>query len=226
MKKVVIEFVGLPASGKTTAMRSLSLEASFIKRIPVEEFYTIPREYSKIKLIGLFILFVFRNPRIIFSKIRLYVFLKFKIIEKFKIIFLLKMIYYNFIFTLVIKNTDETIIVLDQGLIQKDWSYTWKYTYKDSKLTKNVFKDLYTIRTQKLNVIPVFFQTEPFIAAKRAQLRTSQSSVDDLPIKDLEKLYFINDKRLNNYKQFFNKYHTFVDLKQLNKFICEVAQNL
>lgn len=213
--KQLVEFAGLPGSGKTFTLESIRNISDSIYCVNTESYYSYQKSINKVVLIlntlfymvgnieVLKLIFEMKNPCVSFK-------------------YFLRIVFYLSTYKSFINRVRkyETVVV-DQGMLQKIWFYFYSNKINVTCGCAEIIRKLiYKNIPENISLKIVFFETPVELAIKRVTTRNSDCFADHMEEKALQDMYSnaIKDRDVL-YSIFYDVIYIFKDKNEFDSLV-------
>jgi len=169
---MIIEFVGLPGSGKSFQLQKLKSYCPEVICVSTQDYYSLQQSFSRMYILCRFLFYIVNNLKLLLL-LRRYKYPA----QTFRSDMLLLFFLSNYKAFLK-KYRNEDVVVIDQGLVQRLWYPFYRdsitMTADHEHITKEIIKLLY----KKIPYCVVLFNIAPEVAASRAVNRGGDCFAD------------------------------------------------
>lgn len=218
--KQIVEFVGLPGSGKTFVLENVRNISNSFYCVNTESYYSYQKSVNKFSLILNTFCYMANNIRIL--KLILEMNNPCISLKQF-----LKIVFYLSTYKSFIKRVYEyDTIVFDQGMLQKIWFFFYSNKINVTRNSANIINKILFLNIPKdVSFKIVFFETPIELAIKRVKIRNSDCFADHMEEKLLQEMYSNAIKDRIVFCSFFKNYvyTSNDDIQELNSLIDFIA---
>lgn len=180
----VIEFIGMPGSGKTYTLKEIEKSEPVFYCVETSCFYSVQQRQSKVLLVLRALGYAISNFRLLKLLFKLPA-ASLLIHDKLSLLFFFS----NFSYFLKLRHCSETII-FDQGLLQKIWFYFYSRGVNLPRESIEIIRSIiHIVLPEGTDYKVVLFLTPAEIAAHRAILRSGDCFADHLQKEHLISMY-------------------------------------
>lgn len=216
---MVIEFVGLPGSGKSFLLKKIEEQNHNITCISTERYYSLQKEHSHFFLLCRTLFFILSHFKLLIY-IRALKYPKQNIKKDFFLMFYLTN------YRVCIEKYDRCdIVLIDQGLVQRIWYPFYRNRVHVTPWQGAIIKDIVKYVHQNTKVNGLFLKIKPERAAVRAIKRKGDCFADNMEYEDLFQLYRTAVENTDFIGQVFEKCIFVEEEYNINSLITKIEQN-